>query len=187
MNNYGYLQLVETPTRLSRTKSSIIDHIYTNKRESVLEINVPVFAVSDHLPVCLNRFSGVHRDVNKHNTISYRAFKHLKIEEFQNELMNIDFSLIEMQNNVDMSLNLFYDLINGVLSKQAPVKRKRVRRPTQPGWFNEDIKKSIRERDTFYKNRDFDNFKRARNKTISMIRKSKNNFYNKAISENPKC
>jgi len=45
--------------------------------------------------------------------------------------MNIDFSLIEMQNNVDMSLNLFFDLINGVLSKQAPMKRKRVRRPTQ--------------------------------------------------------
>ena len=150
----------------------------------MLEINVPVFAVSDHLPVCLNRFSGVHRDVNKHNTLSYRAFKHLKEEEFQNELMNIDFSLIEMQNNVDMSLNLFYDLINGVLSKQAPMKRKRVQRPTQPGWFNDDIKKSIRERDTFYKNRDVDNYKRARNKTISMIRKSKINFYNKAISEN---
>ena len=134
-----------------RTNSSIIDHIYTNKRESVLEINVPVFAVCDHLPVCLNRFSGVHRHVNKHNTISYRAFEHLKVEEFQNELMNMDFSLIEMQNNVDMSLNLICDLINGVLSKQALMKRKRVRRPTQPGWFNEDIKKSIRDRDTFYK------------------------------------
>jgi len=121
----------------------------------VLEINVPEYAVSDHLPVCLNRFSGVHCDVNKHNTISYRTFKHLKVEEFQNELMNIDFSLIEMQNNVDMSLKLFYDLINGVLSKQAPMKRKRVRHPTQPGWFNKDIKKSIRERDTFYKNKDF--------------------------------
>ena len=78
VNKYGYLKLVETLTRLSRTKLSIIDHIYTNKRLSVLEINVPVFAVSDHLPVCLNRFAGVHRDVNKHNTISYRAFKAFK-------------------------------------------------------------------------------------------------------------
>ena len=41
--------------------------------------------------------------------------------------MNIDFSLIEMQNNVDMSLKLFYDLINGVLSKQAPMKRNSAR------------------------------------------------------------
>jgi len=98
---------------------------------------------------CLNRFSGVHHDINKHNTISYRAFKHLKIKEFQNELMNTDFSLIKMQNNVDMSLKLFYDLINGMLSKRAPMmKQKHVSHPTQPGWFNEDINKSyVTERD----------------------------------------
>ena len=29
VNKYGHLQLVKTPTRLSRTKSSVIDHIYT--------------------------------------------------------------------------------------------------------------------------------------------------------------
>jgi len=71
-----------------------------------------------------------------------------------------------------MSLKLFYDLINCVLSKQAPMKQKRVRRPIQPGLFKEDIKTYIRERDTFYKI-EILNYKRARNKTISMIRKSK--------------
>jgi len=103
------------------------------KRESVLEINVSVYTViSDHLPVCLNRFSGVHRGVNKHNSISYRAFKHLNVEEFHNELMSIDFNLIEMQNTVNTSFKLFYDIINGVLSKQAPIKQKCVQHPSQP-------------------------------------------------------
>ena len=60
-----------------------------------------------------------------------------------------------MQNNFDMSIKLFYDLINDVLSKQAPMKRKGVRRSTQPGWFNQDNKKSNRERDSFYKKKRF--------------------------------
>jgi len=54
-----------------------------------------------------------------------------------------------------------------------------VRWQIQPGWFNDEIKKSTHERDCFYKNRDFENYKRARNKTTSLFRKSKVNLFNK--------
>jgi len=98
--------------------------------------------------------------------------------------MNIDFSLIEMQNIVETSLKLLYEQVHTALSKHAPLKQKRVRWQIQPGWFNDEIKKSTHERDCFYKNRDFENSKRARNKTTSLFRKSKVNLFNKAISEN---
>ena len=53
--------------------------------------------------------------------------------------MTTDFNLIEQQSDNNGSLSLFYDLLNYVVSKHAPIKQKRVRYVTQPGWFNEEI------------------------------------------------
>jgi len=70
-----------------------------------------------------------------------QIFKKLNADYFKNDLMNIDFSLIERQNNVETSLKMFYEQILSVLSKHAPLKQKRVRRQIQPGWFNDEIKR----------------------------------------------
>ena len=44
--------------------------------------------------------------------------------------------------------------------------------------------KTIKERNRFFKQKDYLNYKQARNKTTSLIRKSKINFFNKAVENN---
>jgi len=58
------------------------------------------------------------------------------------------------------------------LSKSAPLKQKRVRKCTQPGWNNDQITNSNKERNRFFfKLKDYLNYKQARNKTTFLIRK----------------
>ena len=61
ISEYGLQQLIKTPTRVSKTKLSIIDHIYTNKIETILDTNVPNYSISDHMPICFTRFTGKHQ------------------------------------------------------------------------------------------------------------------------------
>ena len=48
-------QIIDTPTRVTSSTCSIIDHVYVSHPEHVAEINVPTIAISDHYPVCLTR------------------------------------------------------------------------------------------------------------------------------------
>jgi len=85
---------------------------------------------------------------------------------------------------VNTSLVLFQDLMQCVLSQNAPIKQKRVKKCIQPGWYNDPIKQSKEERNRLFKQKDFLNYKQARNKTTSLIRKSKINIFNKAVEKN---
>ena len=96
--------------------------------------------------------------------------------------MNSRLDTIESSYDPNVSVEMFYSIINDILSKHAPVKEKRVKRYVQPEWFNEEIKCAINKRNTLHKLKKYDEFKMQRNLVSSLIRKSKKNFYNNAIS-----
>ena len=137
---YGFQQLIDKPTRISKHKASIIDHNYSNTCDVIIETSVPDYTIIDHLPVCLTRFTGECQKTNEHKSITYRSFKHFSKEAFISDIMTTDFNLTEQQCDSCGSLSLFYDLLNSVVSKHTPIKQKRVRYVKQPGWFNEELK-----------------------------------------------
>ena len=44
-DQYDFKQIITNPTRVSSTRSTLIDHIYTNKPDNVCEINVPCISL----------------------------------------------------------------------------------------------------------------------------------------------
>ena len=71
-----------------------------------------------------------------------------------------------------------------VYNRHAPIKTKRVKRDTQPEWFNEDIKSASKARDTYHKHENWTQYKYWRNKTTALIRKAKSELFTKSIAEN---
>ena len=73
-----------------------------------------------------------------------------------------------------------------VFDKHAPIKTKRVKKESQPDWYNEDIKFASKQRDMYHKSRNWPQYKHWRNKTIQLIRTctSKKGFFAKSIAEN---
>ena len=49
--SYGLLQLITTPTRITNTSSTLIDHIYTNISAYCIQSGCIEAGISDHLPV----------------------------------------------------------------------------------------------------------------------------------------
>ena len=52
---FDLTQLISSPTRITQSSSSIIDHVYTSNPEYITESFVPHYAISDHFPVCFTR------------------------------------------------------------------------------------------------------------------------------------
>ena len=50
-DNFNFKHLVNNPTRVTATTQTLIDHAYTNTPDNIIDVSVPVFAISDHYPV----------------------------------------------------------------------------------------------------------------------------------------
>jgi len=70
---------------------------------------------------------------------------------------------------------------SSVLDNHAPLKRKRVKKATQPNWFNSDILRAFQQRNHFHKSKDNINYRLWRQKVKSLICYAKTNYYNEHI------
>ena len=172
-------QIIDTPTRVTSSTCSIIDHVYVCHPEHVAEINVPKIAISDHYPVCLTRkINQKDYPSLKYKTIKYRCFKKFDKNLFLSNLQNIDFFQIEMINDVQAATDsdMWYTLFLSEINKHAPLKTKRIKYAHQPEWLTDDIKDAQKKRNHFHKSGDWVNFRYWRNKCKTLIEKSKLNY-----------
>ena len=51
----GFSQIVMQPTMVTLSKSSLLDHIYTNREDNIVSIRVPKLGISDYYAVFCNR------------------------------------------------------------------------------------------------------------------------------------
>lgn len=184
---YGLTQLIENPTRVMKSSSTIIDHIYVNNVNNINKVSVPNISMSDHYPVCItlstkNYMYEGHKKQHKH--ITYRSFKNFNESLFRSDLNDSNLKLVETFTDPNVALNMFYDTLKTVLDKHAPLKEKRIKREYQPKWITDEIKILMRKRDECHKHGQIDQFKILRNKITSLIRKSKRDYFNKAVQDN---
>ena len=159
-------QLVDSPTRVTATSATVIDHAYTNKPENIVEVFVPCYAISDHYPVCLTRkLSNKNSSEPKHKTITYRSMSHFETSAFLTDLEAQPWSTLDIFDNPNDALDFFMQIFETVLDQHAPQRSKRVKRNLQPNWFNEEIAEAGKQRDYFHKRKDMANHCLWRNKT----------------------
>ena len=83
-------QVVKDPTRVTKTTTTLLDHIFVSCTRNVSEISVPKFNISDHYPTGItwkikSTSRLLNRNGNNHCTIKYRKqpdFDILKILVF---------------------------------------------------------------------------------------------------------
>lgn len=177
-------QLIKSPTRVTKQSSSIIDHIYCTNADLVHSAFVSKLAISDHFPVCCTLVKSNNRKRGIHKSIKYRSFKHFDENFFRNDLILSGLEHVEMYTDPNSALNVFYNCINNVINKHAPIKEKRIKHDHQPEWLTHEIKICMRDRDYHKQKGNFNTYKVLRNKTAALIKRSKRDFFNKAIKEN---
>ena len=123
-----------------------MDHIYANRSKNIVDVLVPNYALSDHLPTFVVRkyFKQSKQDKQGHSAIKYRNIKDIDEKAFKSTLANSPFVF----DDVNDSLATWEDIFSQAIDQHVPIMHKRVRKVKQP---RRDILDQLSKRDTLLK------------------------------------
>ena len=182
---FNLSQIIKSPTRVTNTTETLIDHIYINNPDRVLNSTVHQTSMSDHFTVqCELACTILKAHAKPHSIITYRSFKHFDSMCFLKELGDCSFNEIYCTDNPDEAFTSFTQLFSAIINRHAPIKKKRVKNASVPPWLDSTIKQAISLRDKFKKNKQYDAFKQQRKHVKFLVRQAKKKFYDSIVKSN---
>ena len=88
--SHGLKQLIVSPTRITETRSSLLDHILTNSHDKVSQSGVVDSGLSDHQMIYCTR-KVTKQESNEHMDITIRSLKNYSQDRFLNFLAEQNF------------------------------------------------------------------------------------------------
>ena len=185
----GLKQLLTLPTRITKTSTSLLDHVLTNSADRVSQFGVVDTGLSDHqLIYCTRKITRTKTNVHKY--IKTRSLKNYSQTLFLDKLRKINFPDYSNFKDINNAYSDFTEKVTSVIDEIAPIKEIRVKNNSQD-WFDAEINEEIERRDKslakFKKSRlhsDNESYKKARNKVQRMIKNKKKTFFTGKLNEN---
>ena len=143
---YGLEQLINEPTRITPSTSTLIDLIFTNRPENVYCSGVSHVAISDHSLVYVYRKISIPTFSKGVNLITYRQFKHFNSANFYADILIQPWDEIKQLYDPNDMWRRWKELFLNVCEKHAPMKTKRTRDSKSP-WITAILKKRMNFRD----------------------------------------
>uniref|UniRef100_A0A1Y1M3U5 Reverse transcriptase domain-containing protein n=1 Tax=Photinus pyralis TaxID=7054 RepID=A0A1Y1M3U5_PHOPY len=139
LHTFGHKQIIDVPTRIGKTCSTLIDYMVTSDDIDVLESGATCMdGISDHhlvyckFPtICLNSYSPTY--------YTYRDFRRFDIAAFESDLMSHDWHQMFALTNIDEKVNFLNLRILATFDKHASRKTVKITRPPAP-WLTDNIK-----------------------------------------------
>lgn len=180
---FGLQPVISQATRVTRKTSTLLDHIYTNNTKKMSSALLSDVSLSDHCPViCTWSVKPLKCTKGEHTTVEYRSFKNFDKDLFLNDLHHVTFAEVYNSNTPDDALAAWYSIVMPIIDKHAPIRRKRVKHKTLPGWLTREIVEAMKTRDELKKKKKFDEYKQQRNKVSVLVKNAKKAYFNKLIS-----
>ena len=104
--NYSLSQMIKEPTWVTPLSSTLIDLIYTSNCEKVVESGVIHLGISDHSLVYIV-WGRVRKSFPNHVYRTYRTYKNFNVNDFCDDLGNIDWQSVFTCTDADSSLHEF--------------------------------------------------------------------------------
>ena len=187
-------QLINEPTRVTLTTSSLIDHVVTNTPEKISHSGVVHTGISDHSLIYAIR--KIRHFQKNDDFVEIRNMKNFNENNFVNELLNQHWECIYFfGKDPNHMWEIWKELFLEVLNKHAPLQHKKTK-PSKVPWITTEIKSLINERDKLKRKAiitkletDWSKYKRTRNQVNIKLRNAKTNYYSSKIfnqKSNPK-
>ena len=189
LSNFGLKQLITSPTRITCSTSTLIDHILTNSSNKITQYGTVDTAISDHKMIYCTR-KLIRNKLGVHKEIEFRSLKGYTAELYEKALKDITFPNYENFSDANTAYSDLIGKITDVVNKLAPMKKSRIKSNSQD-WFDGEVAEKITNREKlfekFKKSRlqvDKDILKEARNDVSNLIKKKKKEFYEERLKEN---
>ena len=186
LQSFSMVPCIDKPTRVYRNSATLIDNIFLNNiTDLVLSGNI-VTDLSDHFSQFLILNSTAMKSKIKNFLI--RDYSHFSEISFNNELLQVGFSelLNYEKDDPNKLFSSFYNKLNKVINKHAPLKKlskRKIKQFSKP-WITKGIKTAIRRKNELFYSNDFDKYKLYRNTISTLTRISKKLYYKSYFSEN---
>ena len=185
---FSFKQLIDRPTRVTLTTSSIIDHIATTRARNIVKSGVYEVSLSDHYMVyCIRKFNGA---VEKgHKMIKTRKMKNFNEDAFLADVSGICWErMLNETDDIDVLVSNWSNLFSLIIEKHAPMTVMRVSEKYCP-WIDKDLKKLMQTRDKLKKVAAkrksqllMDSYRQVRNKVNVLNIQLKKQYYTNKIS-----
>ena len=188
-SSFSLKQLISSPTRITCSSSTIIDHILTNTTNIISQSGVIDLGISNHDIIFLTRKMEKMK-LNHHTFIKYRSFKNYSASEYEERLKLVNFPNYLKFDNIDSAYSNFLNTLMTVIDSLAPSMEKRIKGRAQE-WFDGEISELIAIRNQQYKkfkktllHVDKEIFKETKYKVIKMIKSKKKLYFERKLHEN---
>ena len=121
---FSLKQIINEPTRVPLTTSTLIDHISTSYIDNILESGVHKVSMSDHYMVfCKRKLNAGH---GGHKMVVPRNMKHFNESAFLADISRIDWELVvNKTDDVNVVVEEWSSLFSAVIEKHAPTREMR--------------------------------------------------------------
>ena len=136
MYNVWSKQLIEIPTRVTCSSSTIIDHILASFPDRLSQQGVIDVGLSDHQIICWTR--KISRIRGKHKQIRYRSLKNYSADIFEEALARVDFPNYRNFENINDAYSNFIQTLMRVIDLVAPIQSRRIKQNSQE-WFDGEV------------------------------------------------
>ena len=146
---YGLDQLIQEPTRVTESSSSLIDLCLTNSLTTVVDSGVTHLSISDHSLIYVVRKA--HYVQTDAKIIEARTMRNFNSENFLNDLNQQPWAEV-CHNAADPNKmwQIWKSLLMETIDKHAPIRIKRVGKKNSP-WVTGELKRLLFERDSLKK------------------------------------
>ena len=107
-SSFSLKQLISSPTRITCSSSTVIDHILTNTTNIISQSGGIDLGISNHNIIFLTRKMKKIK-LNHHTYIKYRSFKDYSVSEYEERLKLVNFPNYLKFDNIDSEYSNTYD------------------------------------------------------------------------------
>ena len=110
---HDFIQIISRPTRITDHRTSLIDHIYTNKVQNVTSSGIITYDISDHLATyaSISLHDNIHINHDKDDsTNQYNKFNEENIAKFRELIVNETWDDILLQTNTQSKYDTFIQI-----------------------------------------------------------------------------
>ena len=184
MQSYSFSPVIDKPTRVHNNSATLIDNILANRIDFKLSSGNIVSDISDHY----SQFCIIHSPplISRYHGTKIRDYSRFSEENFISDISQTDWNGVISNGSVDKRFSSFYNKLNKLVNKHAPLKivSKRKAKQLSKPWITSGLRKSIKIKNDLFYSGDTATYKLYRNKILSLTRQSKRLYYQSYFSSN---
>ena len=137
--------MINEPTRVTNSCSTLVDHVFTSTPDIVACSGVSHISISNHSLIYAYRKLSVSLPSKGHSTVNYRNFKNFDPIKFRNDIGRQNWRHINDFNNPNDMWHAWKTTFNSIVDKRAPLCTKRVKASKSP-WITSHLKDEVHNR-----------------------------------------